>query len=189
MFRPLAQRVSPFRVADRRGLGLAGSGGAVDARTVDRADNGSTRRGTIAAAVLTLIMAAGGHTSAQVPPSGRCVGAKLDAIGRYEARLLLCESKATASGDITGLAACRAIGCRDWARVDIRLDAQGVPNVLEINPLPGIIPDPAANSCFPRAAAVAGLSYAELIQTVVRIAWRRVTGREPAGVTLAGVAG
>ena len=89
----------------------------------------------------------------------------------------------------TALAAYRAIGCRDWARVDVRLDAEGVPNVLEINPLPGIIPDPAANSCFPRAAAAAGLSYAELIQTVVRIAWRRVAGRELAETTLAGVAG
>ncbi len=89
----------------------------------------------------------------------------------------------------TALAAFSAIGCRDWARVDIRLDADGVPNVLEINPLPGIIPDPAANSCFPHAAAAAGLSYAELIQTVVRIAWRRVAGRELAVPTLAGVAG
>ncbi|MBI2616014.1 MAG: D-alanine--D-alanine ligase [Gemmatimonadetes bacterium] len=89
----------------------------------------------------------------------------------------------------TALAAYRAIGCRDWARLDVRLDAQGVPNVLEINPLPGIIPDPAANSCFPLAAAAAGLSYAEMIHTVVRIAWRRVAGRELAVPTLAGVAG
>jgi D-alanine-D-alanine ligase len=89
----------------------------------------------------------------------------------------------------TALAAYRALGCRDWARVDLRLDAQGVPQVLEINPLPGIIPDPAANSCFPRAAAAAGMAYAELIQTVVRIAWRRIAGRELAETTLAGVAG
>src|SRR3972149_2503605 len=89
----------------------------------------------------------------------------------------------------TAFAAHRAIGCRDWARVDVRLDAEGVPNVLEINPLPGIIPDPAANSCFPRAAAAAGLSHTELIQTVVRVAWRRVAGRELAVPTLAGVAG
>lgn len=87
------------------------------------------------------------------------------------------------------LAAYRAIGCRDWARVDLRLDAQDAPQVLEINPLPGIIPDPAANSCFPRAAAAAGMAYADLIQTVVRIAWRRVAGRELAETTLAGVAG
>jgi D-alanine-D-alanine ligase len=89
----------------------------------------------------------------------------------------------------TALAAYHAIGCRDWARVDLRLDAQRVPNVLEVNPLPGIIPDPAANSCFPRAAQAAGLSYAELIQSVVRIAWRRILGRELAVPTLAGAAG
>ncbi len=89
----------------------------------------------------------------------------------------------------TALAAYHAIGCRDWARIDLRLDGQRVPNVLEVNPLPGIMPDPAANSCFPRAAQAAGLSYAELIQSVVRIAWRRITGRELPVATLAGVAG
>jgi D-alanine-D-alanine ligase len=53
-----------------------------------------------------------------------------------------------------------------------------VPNVLELNPLPGIIPDPAMNSCFPKAARAAGLSYDELVQEVVHIAWRRLTGRD-----------
>lgn len=78
----------------------------------------------------------------------------------------------------TALAAYRALGCRDWARVDLRLDRSGVPHAVEINPLPGVIPDPAANSCFPRAAAAAGMIYAELIQRVVQIAWRRITGSE-----------
>lgn len=78
----------------------------------------------------------------------------------------------------TALAAYHAINCRDWARVDLRLDAAGVPHVIEINPLPGVIPDPAAHSCFPRAAAEAGLSHAALIQRVTRIAWRRVSGRD-----------
>jgi D-alanine-D-alanine ligase len=77
----------------------------------------------------------------------------------------------------TGVAAARALGCRDWARVDLRLDAHGVPQVVEVNPLPGIIPDPADNSCFPCAARAAGLAYDELIQEVARLAWRRVTGR------------
>lgn len=89
----------------------------------------------------------------------------------------------------TALAAYRALGCRDWARVDLRLDAAGVPSVVEINPLPGIIPDPAANSCFPLAAAKAGLAYPELIQTVVGIAWKRLTGEELGAPTLAGAAG
>jgi len=78
----------------------------------------------------------------------------------------------------TAIAAYHALGCRDWSRVDIRLDADGTPNVLEINPLPGIIPDPVANSCFPCAARAAGMSYDELIQRAVQIAWRRTTGQE-----------
>jgi D-alanine-D-alanine ligase len=75
------------------------------------------------------------------------------------------------------LDAYRAVGCRDWCRVDVRVDRFGVPNVIELNPLPGIIPDPAMNSCFPKAARVAGLGYDELIHEVVQIAWRRITGR------------
>ena len=84
------------------------------------------------------------------------------------------------------LGAYGALGCRDWGRVDLRLDADGKPNVLEVNPLPGIIPDPKEHSCFPAAAAAAGLSYSELIQSLVRIAWRRLTGRELVVPTLAG---
>ena len=38
----------------------------------------------------------------------------------------------------------------------------------------GIIPDPAMNSCFPKAARVAGYSYDALIQEVTRIAWKRI---------------
>ncbi len=86
------------------------------------------------------------------------------------------------------LAAYRALGCRDWARVDLRLDADGRPQVLEVNPLPGIIPDPAANSCFPLAAARAGISYPELIQRVVQLAWHRVTGQRSMSTTFAGAA-
>ncbi len=78
----------------------------------------------------------------------------------------------------TALDAYHALSCRDWCRVDIRVDRFGVPNVLELNPLPGIIPDPAMNSCFPKAARAAGFGYDELIQEVARIAWRRQTGRD-----------
>ena len=70
----------------------------------------------------------------------------------------------------TTLRAYRALGCRDWSRVDVRLDAAGVPNVIEVNPLPGILPNPADNSCFPKAARVAGISYEALIQTCLTLA-------------------
>jgi D-alanine-D-alanine ligase len=86
------------------------------------------------------------------------------------------------------LAAYHALGCRDWSRVDLRLDADGTPYVLEVNPLPGVMPDPGAHSCFPCAAAEAGMSYDELIQAAARIAWRRATGEELPAPTPSGAA-
>jgi D-alanine-D-alanine ligase len=73
----------------------------------------------------------------------------------------------------TALAAYHALGCRDWARVDLRLDADGTPNVLEINPLPGILPDPRQNSCLPKAARAAGMTYDDLILSVLHFALER----------------
>ncbi len=61
----------------------------------------------------------------------------------------------------------RALGCRDWGRVDLRLDAAGQPHVLEINPLPGVLPDPKQNSCFPKAARAAGMDYDAMILAVL----------------------
>jgi D-alanine-D-alanine ligase len=75
------------------------------------------------------------------------------------------------------LAAYRVLGCRDWSRVDVRCDASGQPMVVEVNPLPGILPDPKDNSCFPKAARAAGMSYDTLIQTVADMAWRRISGK------------
>ena len=71
------------------------------------------------------------------------------------------------------LDAYRVLGCRDWSRVDVRLDAAGNPNILEVNPLPGILPDPADNSCLPKAARAAGIGYDELIQSCLRFAAAR----------------
>jgi D-alanine-D-alanine ligase len=66
------------------------------------------------------------------------------------------------------LAAYRGLRCRDWARVDVRCDDRGIPHVLEVNPLPGVLPDPAMNSCFPKAARAAGLDYGAMIRAVLR---------------------
>jgi len=65
------------------------------------------------------------------------------------------------------LRAYRVLGCRDWSRIDVRLDASGVPNIVEVNPLPGILPNPEDNSCLPKAARAAGLSYDQLIQSAL----------------------
>lgn len=61
----------------------------------------------------------------------------------------------------------RVLRCRDWARIDVRLDSEGVPNVIEVNPLPGVLPNPNEHSCFPMAARAAGMSYNQLINRVL----------------------
>jgi len=63
--------------------------------------------------------------------------------------------------------------CRDWSRIDVRLDKNGVPNIIEINPLPGIMPDPNENSSFPKAARTAGMNYNQLIQSALFAAANR----------------
>jgi D-alanine-D-alanine ligase len=74
-----------------------------------------------------------------------------------------------------------ALDCRDWCRIDVRLDAKGRPQVIELNPLPGILPRPEQNSCFPKAARAVGLSYDEMILAVVDAACARLA--LPAGVS------
>jgi D-alanine-D-alanine ligase len=63
--------------------------------------------------------------------------------------------------------------CRDWSRIDVRLDKNDEPNIIEINPLPGILPNPEENSCFPKAARTKGLNYTEMINKVLYEAAKR----------------
>jgi len=62
---------------------------------------------------------------------------------------------------------CRVLRIKDWCRVDVRLDELGVAHILEVNPLPGILPNPEDNSCLPKAARTAGYSYSQLMHRVV----------------------
>jgi D-alanine-D-alanine ligase len=68
---------------------------------------------------------------------------------------------------------CAVLRIRDWCRIDVRLDEKGEPNILEVNPLPGILPNPEDNSCLPKAARTAGYSYSDLIHRVVEEAAKR----------------
>ncbi|HQJ45060.1 MAG TPA: D-alanine--D-alanine ligase, partial [Ignavibacteriaceae bacterium] len=67
----------------------------------------------------------------------------------------------------------RVLRCRDWSRIDLRLDENGEPNIIEINPLPGIIPDPNENSSYPKAARAAGIEYNDMINHVLAAGIRR----------------
>jgi D-alanine-D-alanine ligase len=67
------------------------------------------------------------------------------------------------------LGAFNAVGGRDYARVDVMVRATGEPVVLEVNTLPGMT----ETSLLPKAAAAAGIGYAELCQRMVDLAMRR----------------
>jgi len=68
-----------------------------------------------------------------------------------------------------GLGAFKAVGGRDYGRVDIMVRASGEPAVLEVNTLPGMT----ETSLLPKAAAAAGLDYAALCQRMINLAVRR----------------
>lgn len=70
----------------------------------------------------------------------------------------------------TALGAFEALGCRDVARMDLRLDAAGRVHVIECNPLPGMTPD-YSNLCL--IAKGAGLDYVSLIGEIMAPAMRR----------------
>ena len=63
------------------------------------------------------------------------------------------------------LDAWRGFGLRDAARIDFRLDGEGRPAVLEINPLPGMHP---SHSDLPIMWSQSGLSYDQLIASITR---------------------
>ncbi len=67
----------------------------------------------------------------------------------------------------------RVLRCRDWCRIDVRLDEDGTPNILELNPLPGILPNPDDHSAFPMAARHAGLGYEAMLNEVLNLAIKR----------------
>jgi D-alanine-D-alanine ligase len=78
------------------------------------------------------------------------------------------DQPATRRIQATALGAFAAIGGRDYARVDVMVRPNGEPLVLEVNTLPGMT----ELSLLPKAAAAAGIDYAELCQRMVDLALR-----------------
>ncbi|MDD5037853.1 MAG: ATP-grasp domain-containing protein [Dehalococcoidales bacterium] len=64
------------------------------------------------------------------------------------------------------LMAFHQLGCRGYARIDLRLDKEGCVNVMEVNPNPDISPGYGAA----RQAKVAGMNYAQFIEKIILLA-------------------
>ena len=79
------------------------------------------------------------------------------------------DSATTKRIQAAALGAFKAVGGRDYARVDVMVRENGEPMVLEVNTLPGMT----ETSLLPKAAAAAGLNYAALCQRMVDLALKR----------------
>lgn len=64
----------------------------------------------------------------------------------------------------------RALELRDYGRVDLRVDAAGIPHVIDVNANCALAPD----AGYARAAAADGLSYDEMIGRLLDVALARL---------------
>jgi len=83
--------------------------------------------------------------------------------------------KLTALISEIALDAFNVVGCSDYGRAEVRIDAKGNPYVLEVNPNPSIGP----TDCVPSVAALAGLEYGDFLEEILRLAIRRYKDKPP----------
>jgi len=81
----------------------------------------------------------------------------------------------------TAEAAWRAMQGKGYGRVDLRMDEQGQPWVLEVNPNPDLNDDAGLS----RMAQAAGWDYPELLRRIAEVALREAQGARAARELLA----
>jgi len=69
------------------------------------------------------------------------------------------------------LRAWRTLGCRDAGRLDIRCDARGRPQFMEVNPLAGLHPE---HSDLPIICSLVGVTFDRLVAQIVESASERI---------------
>src|SRR5271163_279030 len=79
------------------------------------------------------------------------------------------DEKTTARLQEVGLAAYQAVKLRDYGRIDMRLAPNGDVYVIEANPNPWL----ASRQEFAMAAKASGLSYTEMIESIIELAMSR----------------
>lgn len=72
------------------------------------------------------------------------------------------------------LAAWRGLGCQDGGRIDVRMDAKGVANFIEVNPLAGLN---YITSDLPIMCGLKGINFNDLIKEIITSAQKKVRGK------------
>lgn len=65
------------------------------------------------------------------------------------------------------LSAAKILGCEEFSRVDLRVDDNGQPFILEVNTIPGFT----GTSLFPKAAREAGYSFVQVCEKLLDLAY------------------
>lgn len=73
------------------------------------------------------------------------------------------------------LAVWKGLKCRDGGRIDVRMDANGIANFIEVNPLAGLNH---ITSDLPIMCKLKGISFNELIKDIMESAIKRVNGKQ-----------
>lgn len=73
----------------------------------------------------------------------------------------------------------KAMNCDTYARIDLRLDADGNPYIMEINTMSGLS-NPA--SPYVQEALASGISYDELIDKLVKSAYKKGADEKKLGL-------
>ena len=76
-----------------------------------------------------------------------------------------------------GVAAYHALQCAGAARVDFRMDEQGMLTILEVNTIPGLM----EKSLLPMAAAEAGIDFSTLTERILFAARLHSSSKQPSG--------
>lgn len=122
------------------------------------------------------------NTPVGVPPIVTYSAKWIDDSEEWGASEVVCPSslsrRLAARVEKLALEAYASLGCRDYARVDMRISEDGVPYILEVNPNP----DLAEDAGFARSARVNGWSYDDLVHHILRASQERTdstTGVRP----------
>ncbi|MFH1427372.1 MAG: ATP-grasp domain-containing protein, partial [Patescibacteria group bacterium] len=67
------------------------------------------------------------------------------------------------------------LDCHDYGRVEVKVDRNNNPYVLELNPNPSIN----VNNCLPRVAKLAGMDYGDFLEEIIRMAIKRYKNKPP----------